>query len=175
MDRAVKRAEEQFYFSLFNRLNDNSYLYSRNEFFQLKASEHRYINEYRANWRQSVGTAFWLDSVSYRNGFHLKKVLPKDGSSSKTVKRKYPLSEIVAEHRSITDDASISLIVISGYSNKDLDLVAVVFAHGQKPKNTIAGRVNNGRIVLNGYIFIYIHSYEARLLFTWENQTNACF
>ena len=57
--------------------------------------------------------SFQLDPVSRRNGFHLKKVAAME------------------DNQSITDDGSIHLVVISGYTNNDLGLVSEILQSGK--------------------------------------------
>lgn len=71
----------------------------------------------------SSAGAFKTDTLGNRHGFHLKKVMVPNGSPELT-RLQYPQSEIVQDKRSIMEDSTIDLIVISGAAKSDLDLVA---------------------------------------------------
>lgn len=75
-------------------------------------------------------SAFQVETLGHPNGFYLKKVMVKN-ASPEIMRSHYPDAEIVQDKRSIMEDSSIDLIVISGAPKTDLDLVAEVLQTGK--------------------------------------------
>lgn len=75
-------------------------------------------------------SAFEVESLGNTNGFLLKKVMVKNASPEIT-RSHYPDAEIVQDKRSIMEDSTIDLIVISGAPKNDLDLVAEMLQTGK--------------------------------------------
>lgn len=75
-------------------------------------------------------STFQVESLGNTNGFLLKKVMVKNASPEIT-RSHYPDAEIVQDKRSIMEDSTIDLIVISGAPKNDLDLVAEVLQTGK--------------------------------------------
>lgn len=78
-----------------------------------------------------AGQNFQLEQMQDLNGYHLKKAFVLDNSTEGIFKSHYPQVEIVDNKKSILDDDTIELVVVSAPSATDMDIVSE-FVHAGK-------------------------------------------
>lgn len=66
----------------------------------------------------------YISPLSIKEGYSIKKVLSANNSTESKIKSKYPSAEIVDNTRSIMDDSSIDLVIVSRSSANDMGMVA---------------------------------------------------
>lgn len=65
-------------------------------------------------------------------GYSVKKILPNGETNESTIRSKYPTAEIVDNKKDIFDDNSIDLVIVSGSSHTDMELVGEAIQAGKQ-------------------------------------------
>ncbi len=79
----------------------------------------------------SIETPITLSNGSVDNGYRLKKVFAADPSTTQITESWYPGVEVVADLRDILDDEHIELVVVSGKTENQRELIAMAMAAGK--------------------------------------------
>ena len=97
------------------------------------------MNPDKALWQKNIGlinfgpvkSAFKISPVEKSEGYVLKKVLLSGKSGGSLYNNFYPEAEIVQELRSITEDKSIDLIMVTGSLNSNAEQFAGILKAGK--------------------------------------------
>ncbi|MEP7319927.1 MAG: Gfo/Idh/MocA family oxidoreductase [Panacibacter sp.] len=72
-----------------------------------------------------------MSENSRLNGYNIKKVYINNKLSATEIKSQYPQAEIVADTKSIINDALIDLVVVSSPADTDMDIISEVLEAGK--------------------------------------------
>ena len=73
-----------------------------------------------------------VDPQNEFDGFQLKKVLVRENIENHLAKEYYPHAEMVHDTKSILNDESIELVIVSAPAESDLNLVAEAIGAGKQ-------------------------------------------
>ncbi|MCW3091125.1 MAG: hypothetical protein JWP81_2194 [Ferruginibacter sp.] len=74
----------------------------------------------------------YVSPVSISQGYSVKKILSNPETNKINIRSRYPLAEIVESKRDIFDDKSIDLVIVSGPSHEDMELVGEAIQAGKQ-------------------------------------------
>jgi scyllo-inositol 2-dehydrogenase (NADP+) len=74
----------------------------------------------------------YISPVSLLQGYSVRKVLSREGTSEETIKARYPNAELVVNSRDILEDNSIELVIVSDPSEKDMEMVGEALQAGKQ-------------------------------------------
>ena len=76
--------------------------------------------------------ALYISPLSIKEGYSIKKVLSANNLTESKIKSKYPSAEIVDNTRSIMDDSSIDLVIVSRPSADDMGMLGEAIQAGKQ-------------------------------------------
>lgn len=80
----------------------------------------------------SVQKPLYVSPMSILEGYSIKKILSTTDTNEINIKSRYPLAEIVETTRDILDDSTIDLVIVSGPSHEDMNLVGEALQAGKQ-------------------------------------------
>jgi len=80
----------------------------------------------------TVQKPLFISPLSIEEGYYIKKILSTAAVTENNIKSRFPTAEIVDNTRAILDDSSIELVIVSGASNSDMDVVGQAIQAGKQ-------------------------------------------
>lgn len=80
----------------------------------------------------TVQKPMYISPVSLVQGYSIKKVLAREGTTMQTIKARYPHAQLVEDTRDILEDSSIDLVIVSDPSEADMEVVGEALQAGKQ-------------------------------------------